>query len=36
VRNAIGIIGPVDFNTVDKSKRYVMSVLTNSTYDGIC
>ncbi|OHD20258.1 MAG: hypothetical protein A2Y38_09995 [Spirochaetes bacterium GWB1_59_5] len=36
VRNAMGIIGPVDFSTVDQSKRYVMSALTNSTYDGIC
>lgn len=36
VRNAMGIIGPVDFSTVDQSKKYVMSALTNSTYDGIC
>jgi lysine decarboxylase/arginine decarboxylase len=35
-RNAMGIIGPVDFSTVDRSKQYVMSALTNSTYDGIC
>ena len=36
IRNAIGIIGPVDFRTVDQSRAYAMSALTNSTYDGIC
>lgn len=36
MRNAIGIIGPVDFRSVDPSRRYAMSALTNSTYDGIC
>jgi lysine decarboxylase/arginine decarboxylase len=36
VRNGYGIIGPVDFQTLDKSVHYKMSVLTNSTYDGIC
>jgi len=36
MRNALGIIGPVDFASIDGSKRYAMAALTNSTYDGIC
>jgi len=36
MRNALGIIGPVDFSTVDKKQNFSMAVLTNSTYDGIC
>jgi len=36
MRNALGIIGPVDFSSVDPGRSYVMSALTNSTYDGIC
>jgi len=36
IRNAMGIIGPVDFRSVDASRNYVMAALTNSTYDGIC
>ncbi len=36
VRNALGIIGPVDFGTVDPAGSWAMSALTNSTYDGIC
>ena len=36
IRNALGIIGPVDFKTVSRNKEYTMSVITNSTYDGIC
>jgi lysine decarboxylase/arginine decarboxylase len=36
IRNAMGIIGPVDFRTVDATQKYGMSALTNSTYDGIC
>lgn len=36
MRNALGIIGPVDFGRIDPAKRYAMAALTNSTYDGIC
>ncbi len=36
IRNALGIIGPVDFSRIDRSRKYAMSALTNSTYDGIC
>jgi lysine decarboxylase/arginine decarboxylase len=36
IRNALGIIGPVDFGRIDAGKRYAMAALTNSTYDGIC
>ena len=36
IRNALGIIGPVDFRKIDGSRTYTMAVLTNSTYDGIC
>ncbi len=36
IRNALGIIGPVDFGRIDPAKRYAMAALTNSTYDGIC
>lgn len=36
IRNALGIIGPVDFGRIDHSRRYAMAALTNSTYDGIC
>jgi lysine decarboxylase/arginine decarboxylase len=36
IRNALGIIGPVDFGRIDPSRRYAMAALTNSTYDGIC
>lgn len=36
VRNALGIIGPADFGSVDPSGRWAMAALTNSTYDGIC
>ncbi len=43
MRNGLGIMGPIDFNNIpkpeDKCKddaKYVMSAVTNSTYDGIC
>lgn len=36
IRNALGIIGPVDFSRIDPGKAYAMAALTNSTYDGIC
>ncbi|MDP3178289.1 MAG: hypothetical protein Q8M76_10330, partial [Spirochaetaceae bacterium] len=36
IRNALGIIGPVDFSKIEGKKAYAMAALTNSTYDGIC
>jgi lysine decarboxylase/arginine decarboxylase len=38
MRNGLGIIGPVDFSKIEKTKTgsYKMGALTNSTYDGIC
>jgi lysine decarboxylase/arginine decarboxylase len=36
MRNALGIIGPVDFGRLDPGARYAMAAITNSTYDGIC
>lgn len=36
VRNALGMIGPVDFRSVPAGASYAMAALTNSTYDGIC
>lgn len=35
VRNALGMMGPVDFRKIQPGK-FVMSALTNSTDDGIC
>jgi len=36
IRNALGLIGPVNFGGIDPERRYAMAALTNSTYDGIC
>lgn len=36
MRNGFGIIGPVNFNKINKTIHYKMSALTNSTYDGVC
>ncbi len=39
LRNKMGIIGPVNFEKIPQlqgSKKYKMSALTNSTYDGVC
>jgi lysine decarboxylase/arginine decarboxylase len=36
LRNALGIIGPADWRSIDNGADYAMAALTNSTYDGIC
>lgn len=36
LHNGLGITGPVDFRKLPKGKKYKMSALTNSTYDGVC